>query len=170
MPGAADMLHEIGLSDMARQIFEDELKQSVAPYYYMAYLASLEQDLGHIEAALTWSRQAWQQSHGPATRTQWGIRHLGRLLELSPSAEEEIIQVLQAVFSTLKQHPGSFYQRSRVRLQRLLPVMEQWADSPQRKRVLQQSEQSIAEVCTALEPQSASAQICQQWLELSQGV
>ena len=167
LPGAAQMLHELGLSDEARAIFRQEMQQSVAPYYYMAYLAALEQDLGHKEAALDWSRQAWQQAQGPATRTQWGSAHLRRLLTLAPDQEAEIGRLVAAMFTTLGEHPGAFYQRSRVRLQRLLPTMQNWLADSARAQALDAAREPIRSACQALQNDSASAALCQSWLQLT---
>ncbi|MGJ8670170.1 MAG: thioredoxin family protein [Oceanococcus sp.] len=166
MPGAADMLHRVGLSEQARDIFQQELERSIAPYYYMAYLAGLERDLGNNEAALSWSRQGWQQAQGAATRTQWGLAHVGRLLELKPSAEGEIIQVLQQVFRSLAKNPGAFYQRSRVRLQRTLPKLKNWADSSQRKQAMRQLGDAVGKACAVVDSASTKGQLCDNWMNL----
>ncbi len=167
LPGAAQLLHEIGLSVQARAIFQAEMKASVAPYYYMAYLAGLEHDLGRVDEALAWSRRAWQEAQGPATTAQWGLAHLGRLLEWTPQASSEIAQVLQTVFAQLAEHPGAFYQRSRVRLERKLPQLKAWAVDEPRRRALQQAGPAVVKACQALPLDQPVQQLCQAYQALT---
>ncbi len=145
---AAWYLHEVGLSDDAVSMLQAELERAVAPYYYMSYLAAIEKDRGNHTRSLGWSARAWQLASGPATRTQWGVQHVLNLLELAPEQSEIIQTVVNQILDGVAQARDGYYQRTRMRMQRLFAALQDWAtDKPARQAVAQTLSQRIAALC-----------------------
>ena len=145
---AAWYLHQVGLSDDAVSLLQAELERSVAPYYYMSYLAAIEKERGNHTRSLGWSARAWQLASGPATRTQWGVQHVLNLLALAPQQTEIIQTVVNQVLDGVAQARDGYYQRTRMRMQRLFAALEAWAaDDPERKDAAQSLSQRIIALC-----------------------
>lgn len=145
---AAWYLHQIGLSDDAVSLLQAELERSVAPYYYMSYLAAIEKDRSNNTRSLGWSARAWQLASGPATRTQWGVQHVLNLLELAPEQSEIIQTVVNQVLDGVAQSRDGYYQRTRMRMQRLFAALQDWAmGNPARQDVAHTLGQRITQLC-----------------------
>ncbi len=157
--------HEIGDDDTALATLEAELKTAIAPYYYMSYLAEIEKARGHHDAALKWSGRAFASATGAATRLQWGMAHLHELLDLSPADQTAIQGVLGELQRIAAESPGSLYQRTRVRLERLNAPLLDWAQADSaRAEGLRQWRKTWLPVCEPLDAGSAAAVTCQQFL------
>lgn len=158
-------LHEIGDDDAALATLEAELKTAIAPYYYMSYLAEIEQARGNSDAALKWSGRAFATATGSATRLQWGMAHLHALLELSRDDRTAIEGVLGELRRIAAESPGSLYQRTRVRLERLDAPLLKWARTDAGRALwLREWRGAWRQVCTPLDPESAAAATCQNFL------
>ncbi len=162
---AAWYLHEIGDDETALATLEAELKTAIAPYYYMSYLAEIEQARGNADAALKWSGRAFATASGSATRLQWGMAHLHALLELSPDDRTAIEGVLRELQRIAAESPGSLYQRTRVRLERLNTPLLHWAQADaQRSQWLRDWRARWLQVCPELDAKSAAAKTCKNFL------
>lgn len=154
--------HEIGDDETAIALLEAELKTAVAPYYYMSYLADIENARGNTQAALDWSGRAFAAASGAATRFQWGIQHLYGLMELSPDDVSAVRGVLGELRRIAQDSPGSMYQRSRVRLERLNKPLQEWAaEKAERKEMLLQWRAEWQPVCGAIAEQSEARKTCE---------
>jgi len=109
----------------AYALLQAELPKSATPYYYKADLASLAEEMGRKDEALSWAEQAYNESRGAATRFQWGNLYLGALLRLKPEDTVRIQQVGLQVLSELDGE-GRIYRRARMRLERLDGTLRQW--------------------------------------------
>jgi thiol-disulfide isomerase/thioredoxin len=150
----------LGQNDEAYRIVQGELTKTQTPYYYKADLAELAEQLGRNDEALEWSRQAYAESRGVATRFQWGRLYLTMLLRLRPDDTASIrrvgIQVLQELAGE-----DRIYRRARQRLGQLDHELRAWsaAAAPSRGPVLRALRQQLQGTCTnipANEPARAS--------------
>lgn len=157
--------HEIGDSEKAIALLEDELKTAVAPYYYMSYLSDIESARGNVQAALNWSGRAFASASGAATRFQWGIQHLYALMELSPDDVAAVRGVLGELHRIAKESPGSLYQRSRVRLERLNKPLQGWAEQEGARRdMLVKWREDWKPVCQSITAETDARKTCEGFL------
>ncbi len=157
---AASYLHEVGRSEAAKALYLSELERSVAPYYYMSYLSDIEAELGNPAAALDWARKAWDAAEGPATRAQWGIAYAHRLIELAPEDARTIEAVVGRVVDELIAAPEAFYQRTRVRMQRLDAALRAWSAAHGGGETLERLHARLAPMCGSLPEGSPSREVC----------
>ncbi|MBK23334.1 MAG: hypothetical protein CME70_04950 [Halobacteriovorax sp.] len=101
----------------AKSYAEKELSKSIAPYYFMSYLASIEKELGNPEAQLAWSRKAWEASKGGSTRFQWGTSYLRTMID--NNKKKNFAKDFKAIISELLKQPDAFSGRNKKRLERL---------------------------------------------------
>jgi thiol-disulfide isomerase/thioredoxin len=141
-------------------MLQGELPKSQTPYYYKADLASIAEDLGRKDEALSWSEQAYNESKGAATRFQWGNLYLGTLLRLAPTDTVRIEKVATQVLAELEGE-NRIYQRARTRLATLDEDLREWqtAAKPPRTPVLRALRARMQQNCAripATEPARAS--------------
>jgi len=160
----ADLLIEAGLLDDAEQMLKAELAHAKAPYYHMLILSQIARQRGDNQAAIDWLQQAYGAAEGPATRVQWGVNYINGLLELQPDNRAAIEQVATFVINEIAAHPDSFYQRTRVRMEKLAEHLQQWGKEHQGGPVLAKLRKQMDGVCTALPQASEALASCQQWL------
>ncbi|ESQ91937.1 hypothetical protein ABAC460_03300 [Asticcacaulis sp. AC460] len=157
---AADLLHEAGDAAGAKRLLEAELKRSASPYYYMLDLASLAEDAKDSPAAIGWARQAYETSHGSATRVQWAIEYSKTVLRQAPDDKAAVEASAQAVIDELGQNSGSYYQRTRVKVGAWGGLLRDWSQAHDGGAVLARLDKRMAGVC---EKQGEAAQTCRKW-------
>jgi len=101
----------------AKSYAEKELSKSIAPYYFMSYLASIEKELGNPDAQLAWSRKAWEASKGGSTRFQWGTSYLRTMID--NNKKKNFAKDFKSIISELLKQPDAFSGRNKKRLERL---------------------------------------------------
>lgn len=153
------ILHVLGEKEEAYRVVQGELPKTQTAYYYKADLADLAEQLGRKDEALEWSRQAYAESQGNATRFQWGRLYLGALLRLKP---DDLATIRQVGIQVLQELEGQdrIYRRARIRLAQLDGELRKWgAAAPQRAPVLRVLRQQLQGTCgkiPATEPARAS--------------
>ncbi len=148
-----------GQTEAAYRVVQGEVANSETAYYYKADLADLAEALGRKDEALEWSRQAYAESKGTATRFQWGRLYLTALMRLKPDDTAAIrsvgIQVLKELDGT-----DRIYRRARTRLVQLDGDLRKWsAAAPARTPILRALRQQLQGTCTRIptaEPARAS--------------
>jgi thioredoxin-like negative regulator of GroEL len=119
----------LGQNEQAYQVVQGELGKTATPYYYMADLGELAEDLGRKDEALKWYAEGYAGARGPATRFQWGQIYATGLLRLDPDDSARIATVTGQVLGELD-GPDRIYRRDRMRLARLDKALRKWdADS-----------------------------------------
>lgn len=164
---AANYLHDVGRSEAARELFIAEIDRAVSPHYYMGYVASIEQDLGNHEAAISWARKAWEAAEGPATRAQWGIGYARTLIEVAPQDAQTIEATVSRIIDELRRNPGSFYQRTRVRMQRLDAALQEWAEVQDQAEVVKRIQAGMQSLCEQLPADAEARGVCDRFLTAS---
>lgn len=154
-------LESAGLKQEAEQLLLAEIERSENPYYFMPTLAEYAQERGDIETALAWLERAYRESTGPATRAQWGYGYLLGLLEMAPQDVDQIESVALEIIGELRNHPSAYYQRTRMRFERLDKAMQAWAAEANAQDSLKKLADAMGRVCTQLPADSSTRQSCE---------
>jgi len=140
---------------------QQELAKTEYGYYYKADLAALAEELKKNDEAIEWSRQAYEESKGVATRFQWGSLYLNRLLRLKPTDTVLIEKVAMQVLGELD---GSdrIYRRTVTRLTALDAALLKWsaAQPKQRAAVLQALRVRMQQICGGIPDGDAAQARC----------
>lgn len=119
---AAGMLTDAGLALDAERVLLSALDVSHAPYYFMHSLAAAAKKRGDTAAMFDWYERAWRESHGSATRLQWGATAVLALLD---GADPARIERLSAqMLAELAVVGDAACQRNRTQLARLLKKLD----------------------------------------------
>lgn len=139
-----------GLLDESDALLTAELKRSHSPYYYMSQLASNAKRRGTPEgkaAAIEWSRQAFDNAQGTATRLRWGGSYVNTLIELAPqdaaAVERAATQVLGEAGPDSVQLTGN----NRAALDRMSQRLVAWNKDRRHDDVLARLAGAMKEKC-----------------------
>jgi protein disulfide-isomerase len=157
---AAYLLFEAGDRAGAVKLLTAELKRSDQPYYYMSSLADFAEQAGDKQAAVDWSRKAYEASQGPATRVQWAILYANAVIRLTPGDRAAVERSGGAVIDELGKSPDSYYQRTRVKVGGWGDKLAAWSKANGGSEVLGRLRTRMAEVCGK---QGAQAATCNGW-------
>ncbi|MBT4162048.1 MAG: thioredoxin fold domain-containing protein [Gammaproteobacteria bacterium] len=122
---------QAGMKKDAKELLQAELNRSASPYYFMSGLASMTEKDGEFTEAIDWSRQAWENSTGQATRLQWGASYVRALIRMAP---DDIALITSASISLLAEFHESqalFSGRNFRTLRRLNRQLLDWQDEQQ---------------------------------------
>jgi protein disulfide-isomerase len=158
------ILDTLDQKEEAYRVIQGELPKTQTAYYYKADLADLAEALGRKDEALEWSRQAYAESQGAATRFQWGRLYLNALLRLKPDDTAAIRQVGTQV---LKELDGQdrIYRRARTRLAQLDGELRKWsAAAPVRAPVLRALRQQLQVTCVRIPAAEPARTSCDAFL------
>jgi protein disulfide-isomerase len=158
---AADLLHEAGDDSGAKRLLEAELTRSAFPYYYMLDLAGIAEDEKDGRSAIAWAKKAYETAQGPATRVQWAIEYSKTVLRQSPGDQAAVEESAKAVIAELGKNPGSYYQRTRVKIGAWGGLLRQWGDQHHGQAVLGRLQNSMTAVCARQGQEQAT---CRNWL------
>ena len=122
----AYLLEDAGLSDEAEAMLLEKMNDTVAPYYFMSWIAGLREEAGDTEAAIQWHRKAYDSATGRYSRFRWGSTYLRRLMILAPESTEKIEADSVEVLSELLSHPDAFAGSNHSRLVALEEAIRKW--------------------------------------------
>ena len=159
-----NVLNSAGMDDVAKPLLLAELEKSMQPYYYMVDLADIEQRAGNNDAALSWLKQAYDATTGPATRFEWGYYYLVGLLEMQPENARLISDTTVGLIAEL-QNSGGLYQRPKAQLGRMQEKIILWSETNGRAADLAEIRQAVLQVCASARRQDASRVTCDAFLE-----
>jgi len=120
------LLEESGLSSEAEALFLAKMDQTVAPYYFMSWIAGLKEEAGDTEAALAWYRKAYDSAQGRYSRFRWGSTYLRRLMDLAPEEVPTIEEDSLEILGELLTHEDSFAGGNFSRLDGLEVAYWEW--------------------------------------------
>jgi len=158
---AAELLHDAGDDAGAKHMLESELTRSAWPYYYMLDLASIAEDEKDSKAAIGWAKKAYETAQGPATRIQWAIEYSKTVLRQAPDDKSAVESSADAVIAELARNPGSYFQRTRVKVGVWGGLLHDWSGKHDGDAVLARLEQKMQPVCAR---QGQEQAICRNWL------
>jgi len=159
-----NVLDEVGMDDLARELLTAELDRSKQPYYFMVSLGDIEQRAGNFDVAIDWFQKAHAATKGSATRFQWGSYYVVSLLEMAPNDTQRIHTATVALIDEL-QNSGGFFLRPKAQLSRLEGHLIAWGDDNDQQSGLVGIRQSVMEVCAAASHQDESRKTCDAFLE-----
>ncbi len=160
IPAAADLLSDAGLRDESDALLKAELERAVSPYYHMLILAANARARGDTAQALVWSEKAWTAAQGSATRLQWGVGFVSRLVDLAPGEVSRIEAAAAAVLGEVEPVSESFYERNRRGLERLGKKLSSWAEPGERGAALERLQAQWQGTCTKLAAQDDARRAC----------
>ena len=158
IPSAADLLSQAGLLEQSDAMLLAELPVALSPYYHMLVLAGNAKTRGNKLDSLQWSEKAWGEAKGPATRLQWGSAYVNRLIELTPADVARIEKTATAILAELDAVPETFYERNRIRLEKMGRALMAWETKGPRRSVVAKLRGQLDAVCQKL-PQGDEARI-----------
>ena len=158
--GAA-LLARAGLWDESDALLKGNLARSASPYYLMSQLGSNARKRARDDEALRWYGQAWAQSEGPATRTQWGASYATALLELAPGDTPRVEKTVSQLLKEAGRDGGAFQGRSARQLQRLGGKLMTWGASGQPRQALLRLQAQLAPVCARVAVEQGQRAACQ---------
>jgi thioredoxin-related protein len=146
------VLARAGLLDESDALLTAELKRSHSPYYYMSQLASNAKRRGTPEgkaAAADWSRQAYENAKGTATRLRWGGGYLNTLLEVAPQDAAAIEKAATQVLGEVKADSVQLTGNNRAALERMSKRLVAWNKDGGHDDVLARLNGSLREKCAS---------------------
>lgn len=161
IPNAAGLLSDADLLDESDALLKAELPKALSPYYHMLGLASNARARGDKKASLDWGEQAWSRAKGPATRLQWGVGFVNRLIELEPQDAGRIEKAASAVLAEVEPVPESFYERNERGLQKMGQRLQAWNQGARHNAVLVRLKRQLDAVCAKLPAQHEARASCQ---------
>lgn len=169
IPNAADVLSEAGLLAESDAMLKAELPKALSPYYHMLGLAANARHRGDKVAALDWAEQAWNAAKGPATRLQWGIGYVNRLIELAPQDAARIEKAVTGVLAELEAVPETFYERNRRGLEKMGQRLLGWNKGSGHSAALNRFKLQMDAVCARLPEQDETRAACASVFKASAG-
>jgi hypothetical protein len=161
---AAYLLLRAGRGAESDALLKDNLAKSHSPYYLMSGLASNAKQRGDKAEALHWSRAAFEQSEGPATRLQWGASYIETLVELAPHDEAAIEAATTQLWSEAAAQPDAFYERSARSLQKVGARLQAWNMGGAHRASMARLEAKLASLCAAPSHSEAERATCRSLL------
>jgi thiol-disulfide isomerase/thioredoxin len=161
---AANLYWEAGLTAEANTLLTAELERSQSPYYFMLDLADLAKKAGRKQEAVQWLARAYDGARGPATRFQWGTSYLMGLLEMTPEDVPAIEKAGLSVIGELDGAPDAFYQRTRMRLEKLDSSLREWGQEGAAAQAVARLRERTGEICRKLPENDPGRSNCEKFL------
>ena len=146
MSTMAGLLFNAGLFDEARTLLSDRMADTVAPYYYLSYLAQLEAERGSPDKAVGLYREAYSTASGSMTRFRWGSTYLRQAMKLTPDSPR-IPADARAIVGEVLASPDAFAGGNWSRLQSLQSALETWSTEERRRAAVDDLRADVAAAC-----------------------
>jgi thioredoxin-related protein len=129
----AGVLETAGLADEAKTLLSDKVAQTIAPYYFVSWLAYLEEDAGNIDEAVRLYREAWQGARAAGSETgmtpfRWGSTYLRKAMSLTPDARKTITADGATILGDVLATPDAFAHSNWSRMQSLDAALDRWSE------------------------------------------
>ena len=160
IPSAADLLTQVGLLDESDTLLKAELPKAVSPYYHMLGLAQNAKQRGDKAGSLKWAEQAYADSTGPATRLQWGVGYVGKVIDLTPEDSARIEKAAARVIGELQAVPEAFYERNRRGLEKMGKRLVDWGQQHRHPATVKRLSAQLDTVCAKLSGDAQALQAC----------
>lgn len=143
----AGLLSEASLTSEAESLLTDRLSDTLAPYYYMSWLASLKQETGQPDEALELYRQAYDTAEGRYTRFRWGSTYLRQLMLLAPDDVATLEADSLEILSELLTREDAFAGGNHARLEQLASAYHRWNDDHRHDEIVDRLQQHVHAAC-----------------------
>ena len=149
---------EAGLVGDAKDLLLAELEKSASPYYFMSSLGSLAEKGDNFDEALSWRKQAYENSVGEATRFQWGANYVLAMIRMAPEDQEAIEVQSSALLLEFHQSAELFVGRNFRTLKRLNEKLLAWQEARNQDGLVFESE--VEKLCDDQKEDSLQYQNC----------
>ena len=147
MPDAGQALADAGDPAGAERLWKGELAQAVAPYYFMAYLASLAEDAKDNKTAIGWLKRAAETAQGPATRIQWAMSYSQGVMRMTPDDRVAVEQSAGMVIDALGRNDAGYAERTEKRAGGWAAKLRDWSAKHGGGEVLARLDAKLAQTC-----------------------
>jgi thioredoxin-related protein len=159
---AADALAAANLIEESDALLKAELSHSRAPYYLMLQLGGNAARRGDGPGALSWYQKAYEGTAGAATRLQWGVTYIQRIIELDPQDERRLDRAAQRVMNGLARTHDAFSGRNQKSLEKLVGKLAIWNRGGAHAGEVARIFRRMRDVCEKLpesDPQRANCEV-----------
>ena len=152
----AGLLEDAGLAADAKALLAANVSKTSAPYYYVGWIASLEEDAGNKGEAVKLYREAWQGARGSGSKAgmtplRWGSTYLRKATSLTPEAKDAIAIDAAVILGDVLATPDAFAGGNWTRLEAIDGALETWrGEDPARAAVVKALEAQIGAACADL--------------------
>jgi thiol-disulfide isomerase/thioredoxin len=154
----AHLQGQAGLWSDSDALLKRNLAKSHSPYYLMSQLGSNARKLNRTDEALSWHRQAWEKSVGPATRLQWGAGYVSALVDLAPKDVARIEKTAAQIFGEAAQDGGALHDRSARALQRIGKKLASWNADGKQAAVMKRLQGKVDALCERAGPAAGQSE------------
>lgn len=149
MPGAGGLLADAGDRAGAERLLKGELPRSVAPYYYMADLAELDEKAKDSKAAIAWLKKAAESAQGPATRVQWAVLYSNGVMRMTPGDKAAVEAAAGTVVEALAHDTGGYAERTEKKVGAWGKNLRDWSAAHRGADVLARLGARLDHVCAS---------------------
>ena len=149
MPEAGGLLADAGDQAGAERLLKGELPRSVAPYYYMADLAELDEKAKDSKAAIGWLKKAAETAQGPATRVQWAILYSNGVTRMTPDDKAGVEAAASTVVEALAHDTGGYAERTEKKVGTWAKTLRGWSAAHDGAGVLARVSARLDHVCAS---------------------
>ena len=128
MSTMAALLEEASLTGEAEALLSERLEDTLAPYYYMSWIAGMKREKGETEEALRWYRKAYDSATGRYTRFRWGSIYLRQRIQLAPEDSKTLADESLAILDELLTFDDAFAGGNYSRLEQLGSALAKWSE------------------------------------------
>ncbi len=147
---AAWLLSLSGLDAEAVELLTEMMVAAEAPNYFMSTLGAMSGN--DPERALYWHRMAYDRASHGSTRFRWGASFLQSMIELTPDAEDAILEASEEILGELLTLDDAFSGRNYAYLGDLEGRYRAWAnDAPTRQQILARIRELVHARCEGYE-------------------
>ena len=147
MSTMAALLEEAELRDEAQTLLSDRLEDTVAPYYYMSWIAGMKREKGESQEALRWYRKAYDSASGRYTRFRWGSIYLRQRIALAPDDVETLESESLAILNELLSFDDAFAGGNYSRLRQLESALGEWNEGGRRQELIAALRDRVHSAC-----------------------
>ncbi len=147
MSTMAALLEEASLTGEAETLLSERLDETVAPYYYMSWIAGMKREKGDNEQALEWYRKAYDSAAGRYTRFRWGSIYLRQRIQLAPDDAQTLETDSLAILDELLTFDDAFAGGNFTRLGQLESAYEGWNEDGRHDPTIAQIRDRVHAAC-----------------------
>ena len=147
MSTMAGLLEEASLGDEAQALLSERMGETVAPYYYMSWLAGMKREAGETEEALRLYRRAYDTATGRYSRFRYGSIYLRQRMKLDPEDAATLEAHSNEILDELLGLEDAFAGGNHSRLEQLAAAYGRWNDDGRHDALLARLRDRVHAAC-----------------------